>query len=58
VFVHPDGSVIEPVRIGKNGRRRFTLPVLRDMARACYRRGILDEVELEGVLGDLARAER
>ena len=58
VFVHPDGSVIEPVRIGKNGRRRFTLPVLRDMARACYRRGILDEVELEEVLGDLARAER
>lgn len=58
VFVRRDGTPIEPVRLGKSTRRRFTPPLLRDMAKAAYRRGILDEVELEGVLGELARAER
>lgn len=57
VFTHPDGSPIEPQRIGKNGRRRFTLPVLRDMARACYRRGILSEDELLDLLSVLECAE-
>ncbi|MGB3010817.1 MAG: hypothetical protein WBB54_05495 [Mycobacterium sp.] len=58
VFVRKDGTPIEPVRLGKSTRRRFTPPLLRDMAKAAYRRGILDEVELEGVLGELARVER
>jgi hypothetical protein len=58
VFVRKDGTPIEPVRVGKNARRRFTVPLLRDMAKAAYRRGILDEVELEGVLGELAQVER
>lgn len=58
VFVRRDGTPIEPVRLGTSSRRRFTLPLLHDMAKAAYRRGILDEVELEGVLGELARAER
>lgn len=58
IFVHPDGSVIEPIRIGTGGRHRFTLPVLRDMARSCYRRGILSEAQLEGLLAEFARAER
>ena len=57
VFTHPDGSVIEPQRIGRNGRRRFTLPVLRDMARACYRRGIHTEDELLDLLSVLECAE-
>lgn len=57
VFTRPDGSVIEPHRVGKNGRRRFTVPVLRDMARACYRRGIIGEDDLLNLLGVLARAE-
>ena len=47
IFTYPDGSIIEPIRIGKSGRRRFTLPVLRDMARSCYRRGTLSEERLE-----------
>lgn len=58
VFVRKDGTPIEPVRVGKNARRRFTAPLLRDMAKSCYRRGILDEVELEAVLDELARTER
>ncbi len=58
IFVHPDGSVIEPARIGTGGRRRFTLPVLRDMARSCYRRGILSEAQLERLLAEFARAEQ
>ena len=37
---------------GDGARRGFTLPLLRDMAEACYRRGILDELELKGVLGE------
>lgn len=58
VFVRKDGTPIKPVRVGESSRRKFTLPLLRDMAKAAYRRGILDEVELEGVLGELARVER
>jgi hypothetical protein len=57
VFTQPDGTAIEPLRVGKSGRRRFTLPVLRDMARACYRRGIVSEDELLDLLSVLARAE-
>ena len=57
VFTQPDGSPIEPHRTGKNGRRRFTLPVLRDMAHACYRRGILGEDELLDLLSVLECAE-
>lgn len=55
VFTDKDGTRIEPIRIGKNGRRRFTLPVLRAMARACYRRGIVSEDELLDLLAVLAR---
>ena len=58
VFMRKDGTPITPVRVGESSRRRFTLPLLHDMAKAAYRRGILDEVELEGVLGELARVER
>lgn len=57
IFTRPDGSAIEPVRVGKNQRRRFTLPVLGEMARACYRRGLLGEDELLNLLAVLARAE-
>jgi hypothetical protein len=58
VFIRKDGTPIKPVRVGESSRRRFTLPLLHDMAKAAYRRGILDEIELEGVLGELARVER
>ena len=58
VFIRKDGTPIKPVRVGESSRRRFTLPLLHDMAKAAYRRGILDEIELEGVLRELAGVER
>jgi len=58
IFIRKDGTPIEPVRLGKGSRRRFTVPLLHDMAKAAYRRGVFDEVELEAVLDELTRAER
>jgi len=58
VFIRKDGTPIEPVRLGKSSRRRFTVPLLHDMAKAAYRRGVLDEIELEAVLDELTRTER
>lgn len=57
VFTYPDGSLIEPERLGGNGRRRFTIAVIRDIARSCYRRGTLGEAALKEILADLDRAE-
>ena len=57
IFTQPDGSRIEPERIGKGGRRRFTLPVIRDIALSCYRRGNLKEPELKDIMVKIARAE-
>ena len=58
VFIRKDGTPIKPVRVGESSRRRFTLPLLHDMAKAAYRRGILDEIELEAVLDELTRTDR
>lgn len=59
VFTCADGSPIEPIRVGGRARRRrFTLPMLRDIAGACYRRGTLGEDELLNLLAVLARAEQ
>jgi len=44
-FVREDGSIIEPVRIGKGQRRRFSLTDLDEMLRSCYRRGLVTEDE-------------
>lgn len=57
IFTYPNGSVIQPNRLGKNGRRRFTIPIVREMARSCYRRGTLGEEGLKDILAALARAE-
>lgn len=43
VFSYPDGTPIEPIKIGKGQRRRYTLPIIKEMAAACYRRGNLKE---------------
>ena len=56
-FTYPDGSPIETLRDPKSGYHRFTVPMLRDMASACYRRGILIEREYLDLLAVLARAE-
>jgi hypothetical protein len=49
IFIYPDGSVIEPKQIGKGKRRRFTLPIIEEIALSCYRRGNLKEEELKEV---------
>jgi hypothetical protein len=46
IFTYLDGTPIQPERIGKGGRRRFTLPIIREMALSCHRRGNLKQ---EGV---------
>ena len=56
-FTYPDGSPIETLRDPKSGYHRFTVPMLRDMAQACYRRGILIEREYLDLLAVLARAD-
>jgi hypothetical protein len=57
LFTTPDGSPIKPRKAGKHGRLRFSLPMLRDIARACYRRGIIGEDELLDLLSVLECAE-
>jgi hypothetical protein len=59
VFTRADGSPIEPIRTaGNRGKRGFTVPMLRDIARSCYRRGTLGEGEYLDLLVVLARAEQ
>lgn len=52
VFVWPDGSPIIPERIGDplTGRRRFTMPILRAILQASYRRGNIETTELQTVI--------
>lgn len=56
VFTYPDGSPIEPLRVGTSGRLRFTAAVLRDSAHSCHRRGILCRRQLDAVLAELSFA--
>lgn len=53
-----DGVPIEPLRIGRSRRRRFTVPMIRDMARSCHRLGIINRRECERVLAELSRTAR
>jgi hypothetical protein len=48
---------IEPIRIGLTNRRRFTLPVIREIALSCYRLGNFKEDELKTVLTRIFVAE-
>lgn len=57
IFTYKDGTPILPERIGKGGRRRFTLPLLREIALSCYRRGNLKEDELQQVMAKILVAE-
>lgn len=52
VFVHPDGTPIEPERVGDpaEGRRRFTLPIIKDILLSSYRRGNIEPEELKKIL--------
>lgn len=52
VFSYDDGSPIAPSRIGDPdlGRRRFTLPIIKDILLSSYRRGNVTPDELKKVL--------
>lgn len=57
IFTYKDGTPIEPERVGSMGKRRFTLPIIREIALSCYRRGNLTEEELEAVMAKILLAE-
>ena len=57
VFTHKDGTSIQPERVGAMGRRRFTIPLIREIALSHHRRGNMTEDELEDVIKRLLLAE-
>lgn len=53
VFIWPNGSPIVPERVGNDGgdgRRRFTMPILRAILASCYRRGNIEPSELQAII--------
>ncbi|WP_137876269.1 helix-turn-helix domain-containing protein [Rhodococcus sp. Q] len=52
-----DGSLIEPERVGKGNRRRFTRSVVEEIAVALYRRGTLGHDGVCQVIANLDAAE-
>ena len=57
VFSYKDGSPILPERVGRGSRRRFTLPIVREIALSCYRRGQIKEEELTAIMAKILLAE-
>ncbi len=57
-FTYADDTPIEPLRVGRSRRRRFTLSMIKEMARSCQRRGVMNRRECERVLAELAGTER
>lgn len=56
-FTYKDGTPILPERVGTMGKRRFTLPIIKEIALCCYRRGNLKEEELEEIMARILLAE-
>lgn len=54
-FARTDGTAIQPLRTA-GGYRRFDLGILKDIAFASYRRGLLSYDGLRGVLANVATA--
>ncbi len=51
VFVMPDGTPIVPERVeGPDSRRRFTLPIIKEILLSSYRRGNIEPEELKKIL--------
>lgn len=52
IFIYPDGTPIEPERVGdpETGRRRFTLPIIKEILLSSYRRGNIEPEELKKIL--------
>ena len=54
-FVLPDGTAIQPLRTA-GGYRYFTLAMLQDIAKCCYRHHCYSFKELKSVFRELAMA--
>lgn len=57
-LTYTDDSPIEPLLVGRGRRRRYTGSMLREMAKSCRRRGVMNRRECERVLAELSRIER
>lgn len=60
VFTTADGTPIDPDRIGHpvRGRRRFTIPILKEIMKSSYRRGNLDGEQLKVIMRRIKYAEQ
>jgi len=60
VFIDDFGVPLDPARLGSpdRGRRRFTLPIIRDIMRSAYRRGNIHPDQLKVILRRIKYAER
>lgn len=59
VFTYADGSPIAPNRLGEpdTGRRRFTVPLIKEIAKSSYRRGNLTPEQLKTIMRRVRYAE-
>lgn len=59
VFTGTDGTPIDPDRIGHpvRGRRRFTIPILKEIMKSSYRRGNLTGEQLTTIMRRIKMAE-
>lgn len=57
IFTYKDGTPIQPRRVGRNDKRQFTLPLIREIALSHFRRGNLTEDELEQIMARILLAE-
>ena len=57
-FLDFDGSVVEPLRTGKGGRRRYPRSMLWAMAWSAFRRGDLSSKRMRAVVVELDRTRR
>jgi hypothetical protein len=57
-FLNSDGSIIEPLRTGRSGHRRYTRRMLWAMAWSARRRGELSRRDMRRVVAVLNRTQR
>lgn len=50
LFYYPDGTLIEPERIGRKGIRRFNLKIIQDMAVSLYQKGTVHDEGLKDII--------
>lgn len=59
IFTDASGKPIDPERVGnsENGRRRFTLPIIREILKSSYRRGNFEDDEVKKIVRRIKYAE-